>query len=1208
MVVDFSKISGKERPTLVLRSMDGRAIQTLGYAFNITLEANYNETSVLSFSYPAHVDGAHVPGYEKLVGMKIVDMLGVGQFIINNPSINESATKEIKEVKAYSLEYEFTFKKLTLTNSTYNFWNPTQPQNTIMGIILEKMPSWGIGRIDETLVGKYRTFEVSSQNLYDFVKGTLQESYGCVFDFDTINRLINVRDVSSTSQTQPVYISLNNLAKEISIEEQTENIFTCLDVNGAEGVNIRSVNPTGKNTLYNLDYFMTTDNFSQELIDKWNNWVQGVESRRQEYFNLTVENSLLIMQMETEKATLTRLKGKLLREEQVQSAQVEYYAGKTTSGELVAMIPPLSSYQEAVDAAREAIVAKEAEIAVLQTKLDASRAELASINEACSWAAYGIDDADTAALSRYIREDSIEDSSFVAPAVASYTAEGEISTHALGSLFSVTDASIVGTVLSSGKVVYAITGGQAQIRAFGKIALEGPVIRAAVDVAGDRCTATFYLESGCATFSAAVSVESDCLPTKEEVADGTFIKSVDMVIADVYITKQLTAYSQKVVEWDLLEYGREAMRRCAFPSYSFTVDSGNFFAMQEFDAFRKALKLGDKLYLDLGSNFGVLQPVLVGASVDFEGKELKLEFSDSFSLSDSAFRLADLLDKSVSMGKSVDLKKYNYNAFTNAGGTSGVQQLMDTMRDVALNGLYSSGKQAWTLDDAGIRLRKWVDKSLGTYEDAQIWMMNNQIVFTNDGWNSAVMAFGSFKDRNLGDMYGVVAPNIVGTLLAGKNLVIESEKKDGGVSVFKVDADGAKLYNSQFDLVNDYIFTDEDSGETFNKYGQISFHPSLGIVAGSVNAENEFYFYNSKGELRGLKTKEDSSRYVASADRPGKNGWTYTPAANFWVDLKGNVFMRGSIYATDGVFNGTVYATNGEFNGVVKATDFRDENGASLLEEIDGVKKWKQDHLSIRSLNINDKFVVDEDGNVELNGTITWGVSNGPVKVLYSQTSLSKPTKKYSDYAASSTTAWHTTMSSNDYYVSYSYCGGAAGSWTDAILARGKNGQNGSNGSDASVTHANIVAALAGASEFIGATRTEVNGNYVYTPTLYGGNIYGSSFYGHTFKIFPEDKVGTGSMEIYGYHWSDTEDPKKMFRVSYFDTGTTPEILFETEYDAEAYWAMDTQFARGVRFGAGYWVDCSSSQLQVPHGTKSPEERYRGTTPWDGQVYFQIID
>ena len=54
------------------------------------------------------------------------------------------------------------------------------------------------------------------------------------------------------------------------------------------------------------------------------------------------------------------------------------------------------------------------------------------------------------------------------------------------------------------------------------------------------------------------------------------------------------------------------------------------------------------------------------------------------------------------------------------------------------------------------------------------------------------MAIGKFKDSELAEVYGIIAPNIVGTLLAGENLVIDSAKPDGALSSFRVDANGAR--------------------------------------------------------------------------------------------------------------------------------------------------------------------------------------------------------------------------------------------------------------------------------------------------------------------------------------------------------------------------------------------------------------------------------
>ena len=68
----------------------------------------------------------------------------------------------------------------------------------------------------------------------------------------------------SEPATEPVFLSTQNLAKQIEVTEQSENIVTRLDVNGAEGVTIRDVNPTGTNKLIDLELiFMNTGNFPQ---------------------------------------------------------------------------------------------------------------------------------------------------------------------------------------------------------------------------------------------------------------------------------------------------------------------------------------------------------------------------------------------------------------------------------------------------------------------------------------------------------------------------------------------------------------------------------------------------------------------------------------------------------------------------------------------------------------------------------------------------------------------------------------------------------------------------------------------------------------------------------------------------------------------------------------------------------------------------------
>ncbi len=117
-------------------------------------------------------------------------------------------------------------------------------------------------------------------------------------------------------------------------------------------------------------------------------------------------------------------------------------------------------------------------------------------------------------------------------------------------------------------------------------------------------------------------------------------------------------------------------------------------------------------------------------------------------------------------------------------------------------------------------------------------------------------------------MWGIVAPNIVGTLLAGNNLVIESAKQDGGVAVFRVDASGCVLHNSDFsitsDATNSHILLDAEHGIVVGKY------PVIGSN-GTVNKDNY----------------------------------------RFWVDQNGNLFFKGTLKAADGEFSGKVTAREG---------------------------------------------------------------------------------------------------------------------------------------------------------------------------------------------------------------------------------------------------------------------------------------------------------
>ncbi len=1030
MVVDFNALDYRDGPLLILKNLDGTPIQPLGFAHSISAKLMYNEVSELSFEIPAYSNGHRVPHYDDVVGMRIVDLAGVGQFILSSPKVESDGIKEYKQCTAYSLEYELTYKKIFIAEGTYNFWNPVAREDTVIGMILELFPSWGVGVIDENLWGKYRTFSVDNDSAYDFIKGTLQETYQCIFDFDTYNRKINVRSISSSVETQPILLSLDNLIKEISIEEDTENIFTCLDVNGADGVDIRSVNPLGTNKIYNLDYFMVPEHVSQKMIDQWNSWKQTYENHQRPYFDVTIEKTLEESRLETARATLMDMEGVLQKYETLQSAYVE------SAAQGIDRSKDLADIKKKISAQKDAIRKKKGEISEIQTEIDTLYETQKKMNADCSLSSF-FSPEELILLDRYIKEDAISEESFVYRSVASYTEE-DIAESVQKVSADISKASITKVKTATNKEIYSILNGSI-VATVDEKQFSAAIIRAAIEkkVSGEYVL-TAYLgggsydktafPGGCISLVGSdAAITTDVKPNPDiegEYFEGTSL-SLASSVANLYFTMNTTEYAKRSIEWDLYEYGQECLRELCYPSYTFSVEASNFLALDEFSAFKRKFKLGDKIYLELDSDKH-LSPIVIGAEIEFDDpSKFSLLFGDKYSASDSAFELVDLLEQSVSMGKTVASNKTNYNSFIESGASTSVKDFISSALDVAKNKVLSSTGQSIQWDASGLRLRKQAEGA-EDYDPEQVWMINNSIVFTDDGWTTAKMAIGKFVDENTGVSWGVVAPALVGTILAGSNLVIESAKQSGETAVFRVDANGAQLHNARFDLIK---------GD-----GQINLYPETGLVGGSASLTSPLFMYDELGEITGVAS--ESGKTLTSVAQITKND---LPNANFWLDMEGNAYFKGKVFATDGEFTGTIHAKDGDFSGTLNAakiiggltaTDGSTLKGISLgigpAPNYDNFTVDRNGNLNIGKGN----FMVDSSGNVtmrggiNLNGAITWGTA--PVQYQFS---VNK-------------TNWHSTMTDADRYRRDSLDGGKT--WGPAYQFRGVDGQDGLDGKDGS--------------------------------------------------------------------------------------------------------------------------------------------------------------
>ena len=116
-----------------------------------------------------------------------------------------------------------------------------------------------------------------------------------------------------------------------------------------------------------------------------------------------------------------------------------------------------------------------------------------------------------------------------------------------------------------------------------------------------------------------------------------------------------------------------------------------------------------------------------------------------------------------------------------------IREALTLTKDKAL----SSENQEVLIDSGGYLGRQLAGTDLSgnpLYSNEQLRLVHNEIVMTDDNWNTAKAAFGKilfgYDDR--GEpvyKYGVIGDAIVGKLIAGESVIIQAEGADGAGAV-----------------------------------------------------------------------------------------------------------------------------------------------------------------------------------------------------------------------------------------------------------------------------------------------------------------------------------------------------------------------------------------------------------------------------------------
>ena len=704
------------------------------------------------------------PYYDLADGLRLVYVDGFGYFQLQNPSINSDGIKETKSFDAYSAEYDLSnryletfFINMGTTESVDGvqlYDNIDQDHSLLHLVLKEKAPDWNIGYVDPNLATQRRFFEIDRESVYDFLMNEVSDTFKCVVIFNTLDNTVNVYDEETAGAETDVLITFENLADNMKVDYSTDDIKTVLTVTGADDLNIRDVN-YGLPHITDLSFYHTVKWMGQSLYDEYSNYL----NKLQEYSQRYEDDLKSIDALNKYISSMTNKHGENLTSEKLNQFLEfirDYYGPKP--------IEEGSLEYEYFIVDTELLSNLMIEFAFLgdditnefQTKMtgesysyeDREDAILAFLDKA--WNEYGV-----STLNIY---ENTYRGVQVTQTENGWSDEKNKDYYMYHAnymmLKSVTDK------------IYAVNISIADAK-------EG------LNAAKEDINEIASLISIKNNISKENLIRLAPFLREDEYNDDCFVVTDTDAPEDVMKTKR-----------ELLDAGKKELSKLSQPKLSFATNISNIFALDEFQPIINQFALGNMIRIALRKDY-IKKARLLEIEINFEDfSDFSVKFGDLLSVKDQADIHADLLSQAINAGKSVSKNSSNWQKGSNAA-TRIEEKIKQGLLDAATTIKATGGNQDVEIGKYGIRLRTKDEN--GNYRPEQVWLVNNQIVFTNDNFKTTKAVIGEFEydinnDGEKETQYGVIADALVGGVVEGSRILGGSINIGDGI--FVVDENG----------------------------------------------------------------------------------------------------------------------------------------------------------------------------------------------------------------------------------------------------------------------------------------------------------------------------------------------------------------------------------------------------------------------------------
>lgn len=223
------------------------------------------------------------------------------ELITKYPGLKNSWRITTKEDGTIEIDYSYEEQTYDTVTGEYSYTTTTlspyqlvqyelerERQTSLLWLVLNEF-GWTVGYVDpivteeapSPLADDRGMFDVDSQDVYSFLTQEVAEYFRCIFTFDTDNYRVNAYRIENLGWDTNIFLSFHNIQNSVT-RSGDQPLYTVYNVSNEDTLDLKDVN-FGSHEIEDISYFLTTDHFSQEFLDKYAEWSEFREEQRAIY-------------------------------------------------------------------------------------------------------------------------------------------------------------------------------------------------------------------------------------------------------------------------------------------------------------------------------------------------------------------------------------------------------------------------------------------------------------------------------------------------------------------------------------------------------------------------------------------------------------------------------------------------------------------------------------------------------------------------------------------------------------------------------------------------------------------------------------------------------------------------------------------------------------------------------------------------------------